>query len=79
MPLPEIAGWGGEESMARETRRNDGERRRMPSPAGMAMGGRQPGLSMMGQGGMAAPPPHPMTAEEDRFEDEDGPFDDGVH
>lgn len=23
--------------------------------------------------------PHPMTAEADRFEDEDGAFDDGVH
>ena len=29
--------------------------------------------------GLAEPPPHPMTAEEDRLEDEDGPFDDGVH
>jgi hypothetical protein len=28
---------------------------------------------------MAGPPPHPMTAETDRFEDEDEAFDDGVH
>jgi hypothetical protein len=27
----------------------------------------------------ADPPPHPMTAEADRLEDEDDAFDDGVH
>jgi hypothetical protein len=29
--------------------------------------------------GTPAQTPHPMTAEQDRFEDEDEPFDDGVH
>jgi hypothetical protein len=28
---------------------------------------------------LADPPPHAMTAEADRFEDEDDAFDDGVH
>lgn len=29
--------------------------------------------------GFLEPPPHPMSAEADRFEDEDDAFDDGVH
>lgn len=37
------------------------------------------GSPTKGMAGMAMPPPHPMTAEQDRLEDEDGPFDDGVH
>ena len=63
-----------EESMTREKsgRRTEGAR-----PA-VRMDGGPAGLPPMGARLMAPPPPHPMTAEQDRYEDADGPFDDGV-
>lgn len=57
--------------MIKDTKGNKDEGKREP-----ARDGRMTGNPI---NGMAVPPPHPMTAEQDRLEDEDGPFDDGVH
>jgi hypothetical protein len=47
-------------------------------PAAARKDGGPAGLPLTGARLMAPPPPHPMTAEQDRYEDDDGPFDDGV-
>ncbi|MBL8967621.1 MAG: hypothetical protein JNG85_11485 [Spirochaetaceae bacterium] len=60
--------------MTKESKNSKDEGKRESARDTRMMGSLTKGLA-----GMAMPPPHPMTAEQDRLEDEDGPFDDGVH